>query len=73
MGGRITYRPRPASTHSDLWTCPGMPVPERHPRGTQWTCNECDRIWVVVEGAQYNEPYTAWRVLNGRNRDGRDV
>lgn len=73
MAGRITYVPEPASTHSDRQRCPGMPAPEMFPRGTQWTCNECDRIWVVVEGAQYNESYSAWRILTDRNRLGRDV
>lgn len=73
MGGRIAHVPEPASTHSDRQLCPGMPPPEMFPRSTQWTCYDCDRIWVVVEEAQYNESYSAWRILTDWNRLGRDV
>ncbi|QDK03259.1 hypothetical protein SEA_DEJAVU_18 [Microbacterium Phage DejaVu] len=67
MGGRIIYVP------NDPHECGSKPVSAMLKKGTQWQCNDCDQVWVVVEGAQYNEPYSAWRRLTERNRDGRDL
>lgn len=66
MGGRIIYTP--PSAHQ----CSNMPVPERLAAGTQWQCDECHKKWVVVQGAQYNEPYSAWRTLTDKNINGED-
>lgn len=72
MIGRITFEP-PHPTACDRGTCEGKPPADNYRPGTIWTCDECDREWVVVEGAQYNEPYQAWRHLTERNREGRDI
>jgi hypothetical protein len=71
MAGSITYTP-PVKTRHALVGCEGRPNARNYVRGTVWTCGECKQEWVVVEGMQYNEPYTAWRKLTERNRDGRD-
>jgi hypothetical protein len=34
---------------------------DAYPAGTLWECDDCGKQWVVVTGAQYNEPYSAWR------------
>ncbi|AXC37874.1 hypothetical protein SEA_JACKO_14 [Microbacterium phage Jacko] len=67
MAGQIIYTPPEAHE------CSGMPVPERYPGGTIWRCDDCGTEWVVVQGAQYNEPYSAWRKLTENNKDGRDL
>lgn len=72
MTGRITYVPQPAAVCERPGGCPDKPRAEAYTRGTVWTCDECGREWVVVTGAQYNEPYSAWRPLTDRNRDGND-
>lgn len=72
MTGRITHVPTPAAVCERPGGCPDMPKAEAYRRGTVWTCDECHREWVVVEGAQYNEHYSAWRRLTDRNRDGSD-
>ncbi len=72
MSGRITFGPEPAAVCDRPGGCPEKPRAEAHSRRTVWTCDECGREWVVVEGAQYNEPYSAWRRLTQRNRDGSD-
>ncbi|WP_234057933.1 hypothetical protein [Microbacterium sp. NFH-22A-Y] len=72
MGGRITFTPPRRSVCDRPAGCQGRPAPEPYPRGTIWTCDECGSEWVVVEGAQYNEAYSAWRRLTDRNRDGSD-
>lgn len=72
MSGRIIHMPKPEITHDNYHPCQGIPAAEFLVRGTQWQCDSCDRIWVVVEGAQYNESYSAWRILTDRNKDGRD-
>lgn len=53
--------------------CEGMGSPYAYASGTQFHCDECPKKWVVVEGAQYNEPYKAWRPLTWKNRTGRDI
>lgn len=69
MTGRITHVPAPRDLCAAR-ACPGKPDPAPLRRGTIWTCDDCSREWVVVHGAQYNEPYHAWRRLTERNRDG---
>ena len=66
MGGTITPPPPPAHQ------CEGRPFADGYRAGTIWTCDECGKKFVVVQGAQYNEPYTAWRALTERNRTGSD-
>lgn len=68
MTGKITYVPSSHERHG----CEGMPAADALPAGTIWTCDDCGQEWVVVEGAQYNESYSAWRKLTERNRGGRD-
>jgi len=72
MTGRITHVLEPAAVCERPGGCPDMPKAEAHRPGTVWTCDECGREWVVVEGAQYNESYRAWRRLTDRNRNGDD-
>lgn len=72
MSGRITFVPTPAAICERPAGCLDKPPPHVHRRGTIWTCDECGRQWVLVVGAQYNEPYEAWRILTDRNRDGSD-
>lgn len=71
MTGRITHTPTPQTLH-DRKGCDGKPDANMHARGTIWTCDDCGKQWVVVQGAQYNESYSAWRVLTDRNREGYD-
>ena len=66
MPGRIISEP----TREHV--CADKPVADRYARGTQWQCDECHTIWVLVVGAQYNESYSAWRVMTERNRNGQD-
>lgn len=71
MSGRIVYEPSTPSA-CERGNCEGkIRAPELRP-GTIWKCDECGKQWVVVQGAQYNESYQAWRVLTERNRDGLD-
>ena len=71
MSGRIIYTP-PVPTPCDRGVCEDRPSAENYRPGTVWKCDDCDREWVAVEGAQYNECYKAWRVLTSRNKDGID-
>lgn len=71
MTGKITFVPS-AADRCRL-ECPDKPPPAMLKPRTQWTCDECGKVWVVVEGAQHNEPYQAWRVLTDATRDGRDL
>lgn len=71
MSGRITFIPK-TPTACERGSCEGKPDPKLHRDGTIWQCYECGKEWVVVSGAQYNESYTAWRVLTERNRGGSD-
>lgn len=66
MGGKIILIPE--SAHQ----CADFPVAGMLKKGTQWQCNDCNKIWVVVTGAQYNEPYSAWRKLTDKNINGED-
>lgn len=52
--------------------CADKPPADTLPRATQWQCDVCDQTWVVVEGAQYNESYSAWRRLTEKNVGGHD-
>lgn len=72
MTGRITFIPQAKAVCERPAGCLDKPNPQVHARGTIWTCDECDKEWVLVTGAQYNEPYSAWRPLTDRNRDGSD-
>lgn len=67
MSGTIT--PPPPAAHK----CEGLPSADEHLPATVWTCDDCGKKFVVVAGAQYNEPYQAWRVLTDRTRAGRDI
>jgi ribosomal protein L37AE/L43A len=69
MTGKITFVPTQKTLH-DREGCQGKPHPDSQVRGTIWTCDDCGKEWVKVEGAQYNEAYSAWRVLTEKNRDG---
>lgn len=72
MGGRITYVPGPEDVCKTYQGCEGKPPAGMLKPKTQWTCNVCGKIWVVVAGAQYNEPYQAWRKLTNQTRGGFD-
>ena len=67
MAGTIT--PPPSEAHK----CEGRPPAEHYQRATVWTCDDCGKKFVVVVGSQYNEPYTAWRVLTDWTRGGFDL
>lgn len=71
MPGRIIHRPSTPTMHERLG-CSGMPPADREAPGTIWQCDECRKQHVVVEGAQYNEYYKAWRALTEANRNGDD-
>ena len=71
MAGRITFVPS-TPTACEQGHCAGKPSPDPHRPGTIWTCDECGKEWVLVQGAQYNETYRAWRRLTERNRGGSD-
>lgn len=58
--GRIVYEP-PRPTACDLGRCEGKPKPENYRDGTIWQCDHCDARWEKWSGAQYNEPFDAWR------------
>lgn len=70
MAGKIIYTPPPRLCGADL--CEGRPDPTALTRGTLWMCDICEKVYVVVEGAQYNESYSAWRILTEANREGYD-
>lgn len=53
--------------------CEGFPEAAAYPAGTVWKCLECGQEWVCVKGAQYNEPYSAWRRITESNMFGEDV
>lgn len=72
MTGRITHVPNLAQRCETAAGCPDKPSPNILQPGTIWQCDECAREWVVVYGAQYNEPYQAWRRLTESNRAGQD-
>lgn len=72
MTGRITHVPEPTAACERPGGCLGRPSADLYRPGTVWTCDECDREWVIVEGAQYNEVYRAWRRLTEANRNGSD-
>jgi hypothetical protein len=72
MAGKIIHVPPVANTHTDRTPCPDIPIAASYRPGTQWQCDDCNRVWVVVEGVQYNEPWSAWRRLTALNMDGRD-
>lgn len=67
MSGQIIYVPPTAHE------CGGQPPARMLNAGTQWQCDDCGQVWVVVEGAQYNESYSAWRKLTEKNKGGRDL
>lgn len=69
MTGKIIYEP-PVPTPCDRGACEGKPKPENYRDDTRWQCDECGAIWEKYSGAQYNEPYSAWRrVKNGITLD----
>lgn len=66
MPGKIISLP--ASAHK----CTDLPNANTLEPATVWQCDECDAKWVIVEGAQYNVAYRAWRLLTELNADGTD-
>lgn len=70
MTGKFTHIPSVKVQHSTLYRCPDMPRAEDHITGSIWQCDDCDQEWVVVEGVQYNESWTAWYRLEENNREG---
>lgn len=58
------------STPKAQHLCTGKPIPSSHAQATIWQCDECEKQWVLVVGAQYNESYSVWRPLTAHNRDG---
>ena len=64
MSGKIIYEP-PRPTACDRGMCQGKPKPERHRDGTIWECDDCGAQWEKWSGAQYNEPFDAWRRKGG--------
>lgn len=72
MPGRVTFVPSPKAVCERPAGCLDKPRPEAHARGTIWTCDVCGREWVVVTGSQFNEHYSAWRILTAANREGYD-
>lgn len=66
MPGHIILPPPPPHK------CEGRPPADHFKPATVWQCDECGKKYVVVEGAQYNESYTAWRPLTEYNKDGSD-
>ena len=60
MTGKIIYEP-PVPTPCDRGACAGKPPAEDYRDGTRWQCDDCGAIWEKHSGAQYNEPYDAWR------------
>lgn len=66
MPGKIVAVPQRAHA------CEGQPPTGSYPKGTQWQCSECHQTWVLVYGAQYNEPYEVWRKMTLKNANGED-
>jgi hypothetical protein len=60
MSGRIIFQPT-RNACASFAGCAGRPKADAYPAGTLWECDDCHKQWVVVTGAQYNEPYSAWR------------
>lgn len=60
MTGRIIYTP-PIPTSCDRGECADKPKADGLRDGTIWECDHCGRHWIVWSGAQYNEPFSAWR------------
>ena len=71
MTGKITFVPGPED--QCRLACPDKPSCAALKPRTPWTCDYCGKVWVVVEGAQYNEVYRSWRRLTHATRDGRDL
>lgn len=61
MSGRIVYTPPPSSECERLNRCLDIPPAGRYPDGTVWQCDSCGKRWEKWSGAQYNEPFDAWR------------
>lgn len=72
MSGRIIFEPTDEAACERNRDCADKPIAYLLRPGTIWKCDDCGREWVVVEGAQYNESYKAWRILTERNRKGVD-
>lgn len=72
MTGMIVHVPAAAKRCELSAGCAEKPPADDLRPGTVWRCDECGREWVVVAGAQYNEPYQAWRRLTESNRGGQD-
>jgi hypothetical protein len=72
MTGKIIFTPSPLQRCETALGCADRPPADTLKPATVWKCDECGREWVVTEGAQYNEPYQAWRRLTESNRGGQD-
>ena len=64
VSGRIVYEPLPP-TGCERGMCEGKPKPENYRDGTIWQCDDCCAQWEKWSGAQYNEPFDAWRLKGG--------
>lgn len=64
MSGRIIYEP-PTPSSCDRKHCEGKPEAADYRDGTIWQCDHCGLKWEVWSGAQYNDPFSAWRVTEG--------
>lgn len=64
MSGKIIYEPH-LPTACERGMCEGKPNPESYRDGTIWQCDECGSRWEKWSGAQYNEPFDAWRQKGG--------
>lgn len=65
MTGRIIFVP-PRPTACDRGQCEDKPRAEGYRDGTIWECDHCGAQWIVWSGAQYNEPFTAWKLHRPR-------
>ncbi len=61
MSGRIIFKPEMPSA-CDRGQCDGKPRAADYRVGTIWECDHCGRQWIVWSGAQYNEPFSAWKL-----------
>lgn len=61
MSGLIIFEPA-MPTACERGQCEGKPKAEFHRDGTLWQCNHCGEVWEVWSGAQYNEPFSAWKI-----------
>lgn len=61
MSGRIVFEPPLAAECIRAGRCRDMPPAGEYRDGTIWQCDVCGARWEKWSGAQYNEPFDAWR------------